>query len=151
MRAAFFDLGTNQRTPHCLRALREAAARHRSAGDLVVLVLSRPWPPAEAAALGVQADLVLHPEPPAPTHRPAPNGAEPPVTVIEAITLLGLDPARCFGYVDHCEGLRTLRVVGNPRVIGVDPELAEHASSHGWPVLEDAQQPAGQSRSQGSQ
>ncbi|WP_329565064.1 hypothetical protein [Kitasatospora sp. NBC_01266] len=157
MRAAFFDLGSRHRSPHFSRTLREAAARHRSDGDLVVLVLScerprgRPGDRPEAVSLdtlGVGADLVLLPDPLGP---PAAPGDHPPVTVVEAITLLGMDPASCFGYVDHCDGLRTLSVVGNPRVVGVDPELTAHADSHGWPVLKETQEPAGRAGPPSSQ
>lgn len=149
MRAAFFDLADGNRSVGCLKALRAAAIRHRQAGDLVVLVMSRPWPLPDTATLGVEADLILHPEPHHSRPGPLPRSGEPPVTVVEAIILLGLDPARCFGYVDHCGGLRTLRVVGNPRVIGLDPELAEHALAQGWPILDEAHQPAGRAGSQG--
>lgn len=154
MRAAFFDLGGRHSSLRHSRAVRAAAARHRSVGDLVVLVLSRDQPkrPTPAAlsleTLGVDADLVLLPEPVDPPTVPE---SHPPVTVIEAITLLGLDPACCFGYVDHCGGLRTLAVVGNPRVVGLDPDLAAHADSHGWPILSESQTPVGQAGPPGAQ
>jgi phosphoserine phosphatase len=138
MRAAFFDLADGYRPPRFRRAIHELAARHRSAGDLLVLVLSQSRPSGQpgletlgTADLGVGADLVLVLDPDAAWH-----AQQPPVTVIEAMALLGLDPARCFGYVDHPAGLGTLCVVGNPRVVGGDPELTEHAWSRGWPLLE---------------
>ena len=123
-RAAFFDLSTRRKSSGCLAAVREAAARHRSAGDLLVLVAVSGSARPTAEAIGMEADLVLQP------------GQGRPATVAEIIALLGLDPAQCFGYGDHCEGLRTLRVVGNPRVVGADPTLAEHADSQGWPHLD---------------
>ncbi|WP_035847871.1 HAD family hydrolase [Kitasatospora azatica] len=182
MRAAFFDLGERHPSPHFREALHEVAARHRSAGDLVVLVVSRPHGEARSEsrpgrhtlgldALGVGPDLVLLPDGDPGDHQHGdhrrggyplggyphsdyphndyphlehgyagagrtPCPPQPPVTVVEAITLLGLDAARCFGYVDHAPGMRTLTVVGNPRVVGADPELTEHANSRGWPLLE---------------
>ncbi|MDH6138620.1 hypothetical protein P3T35_000597 [Kitasatospora sp. GP30] len=141
-RAAFFDLRDRHRCHRSRRALRQAVERHRSAGDLLVLVaprdtLEQPHAAAEhgIAALGIGADLVVRPEPEQPA---CPEDDPGVVTVVEAIILLGLDASRCFGYVDHTDGLRTLSVVGNPRVVGPDPELSEHACSHGWPMLVEA-------------
>jgi hypothetical protein len=141
-RAAFFDLRDRHRCHRSRQAVRQAAERHRSAGDLLVLVApqdtrEQPQAPAERgiAALGVGADLVVHPGPRQPA---CPEGDPAAVTVVEAIILLGLDASRCFGYVDHTDGLRTLSVVGNPRVVGPDPELTEQASSRGWPTLFEA-------------
>ncbi|MCC9311213.1 hypothetical protein LN042_29845 [Kitasatospora sp. RB6PN24] len=139
-RAAFFDLRDGHRCHRSRQAVRQAAERHRSAGDLLVLVAAPPdaceRPHAEAehgvAALGVGPDLVVHRGPEQPGCSP---GDPAMVTVVEAIILLGLDASRCFGYVNHTDGLRTLSVVGNPRVVCLDPELTEHASSRGWPVL----------------
>ncbi|GAA5015734.1 hypothetical protein GCM10025734_64850 [Kitasatospora paranensis] len=54
---------------------------------------------------------------------------------MEAMVRLGLDAAQCFAYGDHREGLTILRVVGNPRVVGGDPLMAELARDSGWPVL----------------
>jgi hypothetical protein len=140
VRAAFFDLGRGPRSERCQEALREAAARHRSAGDLVVVVGPEAEIPLLADSLGLDADQVLHTDHP-------PDNDHCPASVVETITLLGLDAARCFGYVDHAEGLRTLCVVGNPRVVGIDPDLCSQAESRGWPQLEESlpSAPAGSS------
>jgi hypothetical protein len=138
MRAAFFDLtGADPALDH-LATLLERADGHRSAGDLVVLVVSEPRPAPgsppvrrvdrDPLRIGPDVVLVLDPT--------EDRGESPPVTVIEAICRLGLDPARCFGYADHADGLRTLTVVGNPRVVGDDPRLAAEAGERGWPRLD---------------
>ncbi|MGF1425110.1 hypothetical protein [Kitasatospora sp. LaBMicrA B282] len=126
-RAAFFDLRHDLLASDSALAILEAAVRHRSAGDLLVCVSN--------AAVGVEppgaraeftADLVLYAD------TTAGAGSE---VVVEAMARLGLDAAQCFAYGDHREGLTILGVVGNPRVVGGDPVLAELARDRGWPIL----------------
>jgi phosphoserine phosphatase len=127
-RAAFFDLRHNLLTSGSAPAVREAAARHRSAGDLLVCVTADPPPDGPTThGTGLAADLVLY--------AGAPSAAAGSEVVVEAMVRLGLDAAQCFAYGDHREGLTILRVVGNPRVVGGDPLMAELARDSGWPVL----------------
>jgi hypothetical protein len=51
---------------------------------------------------------------------------------------LGVDAFRCFGYGDHHDAVRTLGLVGNPRVLGNEPQLMEYARAQGWPVISAA-------------
>ncbi|PYC86941.1 hypothetical protein C7C46_05485 [Streptomyces tateyamensis] len=119
-------------------ALLERADNHRSVGDLLVLVVSESRPGAEDRPqrqvdrdpMQIGPDVVLVLE------APEDRSESPPVTVVEAICRLGLDPARCFGYADHADGLRTLTVVGNPRVVGDDSRLTAEAGQRGWPILD---------------
>ncbi|GAA2739029.1 hypothetical protein [Kitasatospora cinereorecta] len=139
-RAAFFDVRHNLLSAGSALTVLEAAARHRSAGDLLVCVAGGPPPgdgtdrPAAgrptASGTGFAADLVLYAD--------APDEAGSEV-VVEAMARLGLDAAQCFAYGDHREGLTILRVVGNPRVVGRDPLMTELARDRGWPVLHTAQ------------
>ncbi|MFE0461046.1 hypothetical protein ACFW1A_17540 [Kitasatospora sp. NPDC058965] len=136
MRAAFFDLKLDRAFDYRTTLL-DLVDRHRAGGDLLVLVVTEYRtatrglaPPVDRDPLRIGPDVVLVMDP------LADLTGSPPVTVIEAIARLGLDPARCFGYADHEDGLRTLTVVGNPRVFGDDHRLAEVAGDRGWPRLE---------------
>ncbi|MGW4383124.1 hypothetical protein [Kitasatospora sp. NPDC004531] len=121
------------------RTVLQAAARHRSAGDLLVCVAGGrpPAGPADRSGVagptvsgaGLAADLVLYAD------AADEAGAE---VVVEAMARLGLDAAQCFAYGDHREGLTILRVVGNPRVVGRDPLMTELARDRGWPILHTA-------------
>ncbi|WP_073811173.1 hypothetical protein [Kitasatospora sp. CB01950] len=138
-RAAFFDVRHNLLSAGSALTVLEAAAHHRSAGDLLVCVAGGPSPGVPAArpavgrptvsGAGLAADLVLY------TDAPDEAGSE---VVVEAMARLGLDPAQCFAYGDHREGLTILRVVGNPRVVGRDPLMTELARDCGWPILHTA-------------
>ncbi|WP_405013575.1 hypothetical protein [Kitasatospora sp. NBC_01539] len=137
-RAAFFDL-QNTSGPQADIA-RGAMARHRAAGDILVLVLPFRGEPAATTLFGHEADLVLHVE----QSRPLTAGASATVdaaakseVIVEAMTRLHLDAVTCFGYGDHCGGKGLLCVVGNPRVVGYDAELLELARLKGWPMLDE--------------
>ncbi len=120
--------------------------RHRSAGDLLVLMLPgldtapqaghggpAPGPDAVADGMVQGNDDCL---------RITTDGAaNKSCTVVETMIKLGLDAFRCFGYGNHQDSLRTLGVVGNPRVLDGDPELTEYARTHGWPVIDTSAPP----------
>lgn len=143
-RAAFFDVRHNLLSAGSVLTVLEAAARHRSAGDLLVCIAGGPppgdppgdpadWPAAgrpTTSGTGFAADLVLYAD------SPDAAGSE---VVVEAMARLGLDAAQCFAYGDRREGLTILRVVGNPRVVGRDPLMTELARDRGWPILHTAQ------------
>lgn len=145
-RAAFFDLELI--SWESFEAARAAVERHRSAGDLIVVVLPVPgtdlpggWGAAGSSAAAMIDDMVRGFDDC--LRITADGDTSKSCTVVETMTKLGLDAFRCFGYGDHHDSLRTLGVVGNPRVLGGDPQLAEYARTRGWPVIETASPLAG--------
>ncbi|WP_246257099.1 HAD family hydrolase [Amycolatopsis anabasis] len=53
----------------------------------------------------------------------------------ELIERSGAPAAECFAYGDHTSDLGLLRLVGNPVVVGPNPEMAVVAAELGWPHL----------------
>ncbi|MFF1448618.1 HAD family hydrolase [Streptomyces sp. NPDC058274] len=122
-----------------------AVAGHRAAGDTVVLVSGSFPGVLRPLAQDIGAHRVLCTEPVADASgvltgevvRPM-IGDNKALGTAEVMTELGVDPADCFAYGDHSSDLEMLLLVGNPRVIGADPVLSEHAERGGWPVLSAA-------------
>lgn len=124
-----------------VRAGLDAIATHKAAGDLVVLVSGSMRPILGPLAADLRADLLLCTELAmtggvltGEVTRPMIGQAKQHATT-EVMTEFGADSVDCFGYGDHVSDLDMLAVVGNPHVIGDDPELCAHARRHGWPVL----------------
>ncbi|GAA4855911.1 hypothetical protein [Kitasatospora terrestris] len=138
-RAAFFDLREGVTDSAALAA--DAMIRHREAGDLVVHMVHRiEEEPPDGRPEGAP-DLLLYVE------NDLGHGIGPEVrspfgarlgAVVEFMARLGLSPTRCFGYGDHLDAAGMLCVVGNPRVLGQDPEIIEYARERGWPTSGDS-------------
>jgi HAD superfamily hydrolase (TIGR01490 family) len=119
-----------------------AIARHRAAGDLVVLVSGSFRACLDPIAREVGADLVLCSEPEVDdlgrltgvVARPM-IGVNKGLAAQETIAARGLDAAACAAYGDHSSDLDLLRAVGTPVVVGSDPVLVREAEQHGWTVL----------------
>jgi HAD superfamily hydrolase (TIGR01490 family) len=119
-----------------------AATRHRTAGDLVVLVSGSFRGVLEPLAEDLGTHRILCSEPlvgadgllTGEVVRPM-IGANKAAAVRESVAELGLDAAACSCYGDHSSDLDMLRAVGNPVVVGADRVLLEHAQALDWPVL----------------
>lgn len=115
---------------------------HRAAGDTIVLVSGSFRPCLDPIAADVGAGHVLCTEPlvgpdgrlTGEVRRPM-IGENKAAAVAETMTRLRLETDNCFCYGDHASDLGMLSAVGNPRVVGADPVLTEHARRNGWPVL----------------
>ncbi|AUG78041.1 hypothetical protein CFP65_3238 [Kitasatospora sp. MMS16-BH015] len=146
LRAAFFDLALI--SWESFEAARAAIDLHRSSGDLLVLMVPHsavhlstdPEAPSGGGTHAVSDLLAGGEDCLRITVSPDEERA---CTVVEAMMKLGVDAFRCFGYADHREALRTLSVVGNPRILGGDPDLMEYARAQGWPVFSAAASAAG--------
>jgi HAD superfamily hydrolase (TIGR01490 family) len=57
------------------------------------------------------------------------------VAVRAVMADLGADPVHCTAYGDHSSDLPMLTAVGEPVVVGRDPELLAHAATQGWRQL----------------
>ncbi len=104
--------------------------RHRAEGDLVVLLLPILDAESPDGYRGAAADVVLYysPGPSSPNSRLA--------IVVGLMATMELSASRCFGYGDHAASAGMLCAVGNPRVLGHDPELQKVAKDRGWPTIE---------------
>ncbi|WP_157531646.1 MULTISPECIES: hypothetical protein [unclassified Kitasatospora] len=127
-RAAFFDLRGG--TGDSVDPARAAMYRHRAEGDLVVLLLPILDAESQDGYRGAAADVVLYysPGPGAPNSRLA--------IVVGLMATMELSASRCFGYGDHPASAGMLCAVGNPRVLGHDPEMRKVAKDRGWPTIE---------------
>ncbi|MET7736976.1 HAD-IB family hydrolase [Streptomyces sp. NPDC005402] len=122
-----------------------ALARHRAAGDTVVLVSGSFRACLDPLAEDLAADRVLCGQLVV-DERGFHTGevVEPMIgrakadAVAKTMRELGLAAGDCCGYGDHASDLDMLRVVGRPSVIGDDPTLGELARTHGWPVMSSA-------------
>ncbi|WP_319018376.1 HAD family hydrolase [Microbispora sitophila] len=119
-----------------------ALARHRTAGDLIVLVSGSFGACLGPLAADLAADLVLCSDPSVAEDGTFTGevtvpmiGAAKADAVARTIRERGLNAQDCFAYGDHVSDLEMLLVVGNPVVVGADPVLREHARSRDWPVL----------------
>ncbi|MGQ0838318.1 HAD family hydrolase [Actinokineospora sp.] len=65
-------------------------------------------------------------------------GAEKALAVRRYLAEHDLDPGQCHAYGDHASDLPLLGEVGNPVVVGDDPELAMLADERGWRRLPGA-------------
>ncbi|GAA3008293.1 hypothetical protein GCM10020229_20040 [Kitasatospora albolonga] len=127
-RAAFFDLVLG--TWESFEAARVALEAHRAAGDLLILLVGGPGTKAGAGGAGLLPGDCLTID----------TGSDERKSwaVVETMARLGLDASCCFAYADHPDSLGILGVVGNPRVLGDDPELVEYARNRGWPIISPA-------------
>lgn len=138
-RAAFFDLALN--SWESFEVARVALESHRSAGDLLILLRAESGVDLlSGPADGAWGEGPTEPVPPGRDCLRIAIGAGESKSwaVVEAMAKLGLDATRCFAYGDHHDSLGTLGVVGNPRVLGGDPDLAEYARNRGWPIISAA-------------
>ncbi|MFC9326847.1 HAD family hydrolase [Kitasatospora sp. NPDC057015] len=122
-----------------------ALARHRAAGDEVVLVSGSFEACLRPLALDLGADRVLCSEPLVGEDGRYTGmtgtsmiGEAKSLAVARTIGELGLRAGDCYGYGDHSSDLDMLDAVGHPVVIGADPVLNERAQERGWPVLSAA-------------
>ncbi|MER5639923.1 hypothetical protein ABT095_23615 [Kitasatospora sp. NPDC002227] len=136
-RAAFFDVALL--SWESFEAARAAVDRHRAVGDLLVLVTPGPGQaaPGRTSQDGATVGELLAGGGDW-TRAVLTSGADRSCAVVETMLKLGVEAFRCFGYADHHEALRTLGLVGNPRVLGDDPRLLDHARAQGWPVVSAA-------------
>jgi HAD superfamily hydrolase (TIGR01490 family) len=125
-----------------VRAALDAVATHKMAGELVVLVSGSMRPILGPLAADLRADLVLCTEPTISADGALTGEITQPMigrakrhAVQELMKEFGANPLDCSGYGDHISDLDMLTAVGNPHVIGNDPELCAHARRHGWPLL----------------
>ncbi|MEV8092997.1 HAD-IB family hydrolase [Kitasatospora sp. NPDC085879] len=123
----------------------EAAARHREAGDTLVLVSGSFFPCLDPIAAQLRADWTFG-------TRPVVRGGrltgEVVVPVIGAVKgrvasavagVRGLDLAHCSAYGDHSSDIPLLAAVGRPVAVGDDPVLTAHAELAGWRRLVPAE------------
>nr|BFD87670.1 hypothetical protein StreXyl84_70710 [Streptomyces sp. Xyl84] len=130
-----------RRRPAALvRATAEALARHRAAGDGVVLVSGSCRSLLLPLARDVGADVVCC------TEQLSQGGVftgevgRPMIgdTKADAVSALlaesGIAAGDCIAYGDHSSDLAMLRAVGQAVVVGADPVLNRHARRLNWPV-----------------
>jgi HAD superfamily hydrolase (TIGR01490 family) len=121
---------------------RAAVARHRAAGDRIVLVSGSFLPCLRPVADEFGADQVQCTEPVIdPAGRLTGEVLAPMIglakgaAVSAVTTALGARRADTYGYADHASDLDMLRAVGNPTVVGHDPVLLAYAAEKGWQVV----------------
>ncbi|WP_405018335.1 hypothetical protein OHV05_16345 [Kitasatospora sp. NBC_00070] len=127
-RAAFFDLRGG--AGDSVDPARAAMQRHRAEGDLVVLLLPIFDGASQDGYRGAAADVVLY-------YSPTANASNSRLAIVVGLmATMELSASRCFGYGDHPESAGMLCAVGNPRVLGDDPEIRRVAKERGWPTIE---------------
>ncbi|QEU97249.1 HAD-IB family hydrolase [Streptomyces kanamyceticus] len=127
-----------------------ALRRHRAAGHTVVLVSGSATPMLRPLADDLGAEAVLCTELlvgddgllTGDVRTPMIGGAK--ATAVAAyLARHELSAADSHAYGDHASDLDMLRAVGNPVVVGDDPELTHWAVREGWPRLPSATGPGG--------
>ncbi|MZD07181.1 HAD-IB family hydrolase [Streptomyces sp. SID5785] len=120
----------------------DALRRHRRDGDLVVLLSGSFAACLSPIGEAVGADLVVGTVPRVVDGVLTGDLAGPPmIGQVKADTARlvmgdrGLSPARCSAYGDDASDLSLLACVGNPVVVGDDPELVAQATAQGWSRL----------------
>jgi HAD superfamily hydrolase (TIGR01490 family) len=114
---------------------------HQAAGHVVALVSGSFRVCLDPVAAHLGADVVLCTEPLLDAAGRLTGEVAVPMigdhkrsAVLDLIAARGADPAACYGYGDHSSDLAFLAEVGNPTVIGGDPELTAVAEREGWPA-----------------
>ncbi|MEW2291325.1 HAD-IB family hydrolase [Streptomyces sp. NPDC006743] len=130
-----------RRRPDALvRTTAEALARHRAAGDGVVLVSGSCRSLLLPLAQDVGADLVCCTEQLSEGGVFTGEAGRPMIgdTKADAVSALlaesGIAAGDCIAYGDHSSDLAMLRAVGQAVVVGADPVLNRHARQLNWPV-----------------
>jgi HAD superfamily hydrolase (TIGR01490 family) len=119
-----------------------ALARHRQAGDRIVLVSGSFDACLQPIAEDLGADLVLCSSPLVADDGTYTGdtgtsmiGDAKAAAVARTIEDLAVDSRHCYGYGDHASDVDMLGALGHPVVVGADPVLNQWAREHRWPVL----------------
>jgi HAD superfamily hydrolase (TIGR01490 family) len=132
--------------PLLRHSLLDRIARHRAAGDHVLLMTGTPKFLARPLADAIGADLCIA------TQCRETNGcyiASPPIChpfagekldlAREAADRLGMGLGDCIAYADSRDDIKLLSAVGTAIAVAPDRVLARHARANGWEIISDPQ------------
>jgi HAD superfamily hydrolase (TIGR01490 family) len=133
--------------PALLRqSLLDRIARHRAAGDEIVLMTGTPEFLARPLAEVIGADSCIATQ----CHEQDgcylgslplrhPFASEKLKLAREAAARLRVPLADCIAYADSRDDIELLSEVGTPIAVAPDRDLARHARAHGWEIVSDPQ------------